>query len=957
MKPPAPRTPWRPRLLCALLLATCVVAGADAHAAARAAAEGLRQTLSLDRGWRFHSGDIPFPKIEGHGMSYANAKAGKAWGAASPDHDDSAWRELDLPHDWVIEGGFDSKANASQGYRKRGVGWYRRALKLDASDRGRHLELQFDGIATHATVWFNGVLVNRNWSGYNSVYIDITPYAQYGNQINSIVVRVDAEPMEGWWYEGGGLYRHAWLVKRDPVHIVTDGVYAHPRRGADGGWALPVEATLANMGDGAATAEIEVTLFDPAGREVAQAGTSVPVPALEQATARLSLAVSDPQLWTLEDPKLYRVSTQVKRDGKVVDGITTTAGFRYFHFDAQQGFSFNGAPLKIQGVCVHQDHAGVGVAVPDALWEFRLRKLKEMGVNAVRMAHNAPAKELLDAADRIGLLVMDENRNFNPSPDYMRQLEWLVRRDRNHPSVFLWSVFNEEPMQGTESGYRMVRRMVQAVKRLDDTRPVTAAMNDGMFSPVNVSQAVDVVGFNYQQDQYDKFHARHPDKPLISSEDTSAFITRGEYHTDMERHIMASYDDDAAWWGATHRAAWKAIDERPFVAGSFVWTGFDYHGEPTPFTWPSAGSFFGIMDLAGFPKSVYWLHQAQWRSDIDVLKLIPHWNWPGREGQPIKVMAMSNADRIVLSLNGKPISEQAVDLHEMVSWQVPYEPGRLEAVGYRNGREVARDVVETTGAPVRLDLVPDRDWLAGDGRDVQPITVRALDAEGREVPTANVPVRFRIEGGDIIGLGNGDPNSHEPEQGDRRSLFNGLAQVIVRSREGGRGALKLHASATGLAAAQTAIDLRATRAPPSVPRTRAHQQLQDWRMSPASDTAPDPAMRPSPNDMNSWAWLRSGDANEYGGAPWRLYRTQFTPHADVRRDGGRLVFKGLLGRAEVWVDGVQLGRKSGFEADEFSVALAPGEGERELTVRVQSRPGEGSGFIDVVAVESMAGTQ
>jgi len=308
VKPAIRPMSWMPHLH-ALLLATCIVAAANAHAAESAPADGPRQTLSLDQGWRFHLGDIPFPKMEGHEMTYSSAKAGKAWGAAAPEHDDSTWRELDLPHDWVVEGGFDREANVSQGYRKRGVAWYRRVLQLDPADRGKHLELQFDGIATHATVWFNGVLVNRNWSGYNSIYIDVTPYAQYGNQLNSIVVRVDAEPMEGWWYEGGGLYRHAWLVKRDPVHIVTDGVYAHPRRGDDGKWALPVEATLANMGDGAATADVEVALFDPEGREIAQADTTVPVPTLEQATAKLSLQVSDPQLWTLEDPKLYRVRT------------------------------------------------------------------------------------------------------------------------------------------------------------------------------------------------------------------------------------------------------------------------------------------------------------------------------------------------------------------------------------------------------------------------------------------------------------------------------------------------------------------------------------------------------------------------------------------------------------------------------------------------------------------------
>jgi beta-galactosidase len=775
-----------------------------------------RARLSLDTGWRFHLGDVPFPRVTGHENSYRNAKAGVAWGAAAPDFDDTTWRVVDLPHDWVVEGPFDERENEAQGYRPRGVAWYRRTLQLDPAERGRHLEIDLDGIATHATVWFNGQLVERSWSGYTASYIDITPYAKYG-ELNAIAIRVDADAMEGWWYEGGGIYRHTWLVERDPVHVVTDGVYAMPRRNDDGTWLLPVEVTLADSGAVAATVDVVATLADPGGNPVGTARARARVDAMGETVAKLSIAVTSPRLWSVDDPALYQVQTRVSRDGVPLDDVTTHVGFRYGRFDADRGFFLNGAPLKIKGVCTHQDHAGVGVAVPDALWEYRLRRLKELGANALRCAHGAPAPELLDAADRLGILVMDENRNFDVSAEGMRQLAWLVRRDRNHPSVFLWSVFNEEPMQGTEVGYEMVRRMSAEVKRLDDTRPVTAAMNGGMFEPVNVSQAVDVVGFNYQPGEYDRFHAAHPTRALLSSEDTSAFMTRGEYVTDRARHVVASYDDEAAPWGATHRAAWRAIADRPFVAGGFVWSGFDYRGEPTPFSWPSVGSFFGIMDSCGFPKMAFYLRRAEWIGDRPVLALVPHWSWPGKEGRPIEVMALTNAETVALIVNGRPVSEKPVGADGAVSWEVPYAPGRVEAVAKRGGREVAREAVETAGPAARLELSPDRASLAGDGWDAEPVTVRAVDASGRAVPTASLAVDFDVAGGRIIGLGNGDPNSHEPEKGTHGRLFNGLAQVIVQTVPGVAGAITLTASAAGVepATARIRIDPAAPR--PSVP--------------------------------------------------------------------------------------------------------------------------------------------
>ena len=456
------------------------------------------------------------------------------------------------------------------------------------------------------------------------MYIDITPYATYGDKPNTVAVRVDADAQEGWWYEGAGIYRHTWLVKRSPLHIITDGVYANPVKRDDGNWEIPVEVTVYNSGEVPEKGNIEVEVYGPDGKLAASARKAVEAGVLATETVSLPMSVSDPELWSPDTPALYKVITKVRgRDGSITDSDVTKCGFRTIRFDAQTGFWLNGKNIKIKGVCNHQDHAGVGVAVPDALWEFRLRKLKEIGVNACRASHNPMAKEYMDACDGLGIMVMDENRQFNTSPEYERQLEWLVRRDRNRPSVILWSVFNEEPMQGTENGYQMVRRMRAVVRRLDTTRLVTAAMNGGFFSEYNVSQGVDIAGFNYQIKRYDSFHAANPHLPLTSSEDGSAYMVRGEYKTDKSRNIIDSYDTEAAPWGATHRNAWKAVAERPWLAGCFYWTGFDYHGEPKPFEWPSVSSFFGIMDMCGFPKAAYYLHQAQWIEDRPVLAIVP----------------------------------------------------------------------------------------------------------------------------------------------------------------------------------------------------------------------------------------------------------------------------------------------------------------------------------------------
>lgn len=770
-----------------------------------------RECFSINNEWRFFKGDVPFPEVKGHPMTYDSRQAGNALGAAALSFNDSSWRLLNLPHDWSVEGDFLENGNLSQGYRERGIGWYRHCFKLDPFDKGKHLELQFDGIATNCTVWFNGSLVHRNWSSFNSFDIDISALAYYGDKPNVIAIRVDANAQDAFWYEGAGIYRNAWLVKQSSVHIITDGVYANPLKTANS-WNIPVEVTIENSGEKGTDVMVEVSLFDDNEKLVAQNNCKVSVNSFSQSVAKVNIPVDTPKLWSVDQPTLYSVKTIIKQQDQIFDQDKTYCGFRTIRFDPDLGFFLNDKPLKIKGTCNHLDHAGVGVAVPASLWEFRLRKLKEMGSNAYRCSHNPPPKELLDACDRIGILVMDENRNFNVSPEYLRMLEWMVRRDRNHPSVIMWSLFNEEnTLQGTESGYEMACRMRSVVRSLDTTRYVTAAMSGGLFSPINASKAVDVAGFNYQADSYDRYHQENPKKCLISTEDISCVMQRGQYVTNVNHNLLDEYDSQPRPWGNTHREGWSALAKRPFMSGGFVWTGFDYRGGTGPLKWPTVSSNYGILDLCGFPKSAYYLRQAQWIESRPILHLIPHWNWPADSiGKKIKVMAFSNVDKIKLLLNGKVIGEQVVDKYNMNTWNVPYKPGKLEAIGYKRGKEVSRFKVETTGVPVCLQLIPDRSTLTNDGIDAMPITVQALDAKGRFVPTANLQVEFEIIGaGNIIGLGNGDPNSHESDKGNRRSLYNGLAQVIVQSNVDESGNIIITAKAKGLKPANLIVNCNA----------------------------------------------------------------------------------------------------------------------------------------------------
>jgi len=533
-----------------------------------------------------------------------------------------------------------------------------------------------------------------------------------------------------------------------------------------------------------------------------------------------AIALSGANLWSCDRPYLYHLRTSVSVGGKTVDQVTTDFGVRTIRFDPDEGFFLNGKALKIKGTCNHQDFAGVGVALPDRLYEWRVRKLKEAGANAWRFSHNIMAPELLDACDRLGMLVMAENRHLDDSPEILGELETLVRRDRNHPSIVLWSISNEEKEQGSEIGARQGGAMMKLIRQLDDTRPVTAAMNNGIGH--GLTGVLDIQGFNYHPDTYDPMHRALPKMPMIATEIAAAVSTRGVYareHFTVPKDTaqyegnpalcqVAAYDINAPYWAETAEVAWQEVAKRPWMAGGFVWSGFDYRGEPTPFTWPAVTSQYAIMDVCGFPKDSYFYYQSCW-SDRPVLHLFPHWNWPGKEGQDIEVWCYSNCKQVELFLNGQSLGKKAMPPQSHLEWQVKYAPGTLSAVGYDNeGKVIAQSRVETTCEPAAVVLEPDGTTLKADGQDISLITVKILDRQGRTVPAATNAVTFSVTGpGQLLGVGNGDPSCHEPDKGKQRSAFNGLCLAIVQS-SGARGAIIIHADSPGLKSAQASIEAR-----------------------------------------------------------------------------------------------------------------------------------------------------
>jgi beta-galactosidase len=900
-----------------------------------------RATLLMDAGWKFHLGDIPSPVPNTHIAAYMANKAGWFRGAAKGNFDDSDWRSVDLPHDWSVEGEFDRHNHIDAGFLPRGICWYRRHFRLEESDRGKYLALQFDGIATHVTVYVNGHLLARNFCGYTPLIVEISDVANFGDQPNVVAVRVDATHMEGWWYECAGIYRHVWLIKTSRLHVAPYGVFVQPKKKEHDAWETWVETTVVNDSDLDQSCKVVSEIFDPEDRLAGHTATAVRIPPRSSMRVVHFITVNSPKLWSLTHPHLHRLNTRLRFSDESIDRVATTFGFRTIRFDPDQGFFLNDQPVKLKGTCNHQDHAGLGVALPDAIHRFRIRRLLEMGSNAYRCAHNPPAPELLDACDQLGMLVMDENRNFGSSPEHLDQLRTMVLRDRNHPSVILWSICNEEPIQGTAVGANIARTMQQFVKQLDPSRPVTAAVSGGILDDNCIADTVEIMGINYQLSTYEPYHKKHPGTPLLASETHCALTTRGIYQTDPKRQVFDSYDEQKAFWGTTARQAWAAISRQPFVAGLFAWTGFDYRGEPSPHDWPSINSHWGILDTCGFPKDSFFLHKAFFTQQPFV-HLLPHWNWAEMENQPIRVAAYSNCSAVELFLNGESLGKMAVDPIDMVEWMVPYRPGELRAVGFDGESQVAEASVLTSDQAVAIGLEIEPAAAAGvlpaDGECAIPITVFALDNQGRRVPTAGNFISFSISApGRILGVGNGDPNCHEPDKAQERSLFQGLAQVIIQTTTVA-GTITLEAAAPGLRSASLVLQSVADTPRPSVPLAHVRYFIEGWRMSRITADRPDPHQAIPEQDMNSWEAIdpANGPQKKWEQAVgYAVYRSSVRLPKSMQPTGGRMIFEKLIGVAQVYIQGIEVGRKEDPSPGKLEIPVSPSSEKRTVSVLIQ----------------------
>lgn len=727
---------------------------------------------------------------------------------------DSAWRLLDLPHDWSIEGSFDKEhpAGVGGGALPGGTGWYRKTFSLPGSMKNERLFIQFDGVYCNSEVWINDHFLGKRPNGYISFQYEISNYIKHDAD-NVIVVKVDnSKQPNSRWYSGSGIYRNVWLVGTEDVFVDYNGTFVTTPEISAEKAVVAAEIKVVNAGSSSRAIEVVSTIIDESGRRAGEEKTRHTLPADSAILVKSEILVSEPRLWNVEEPVLYKMVTTVREAGQILDQYETDFGIRHIEFDSAKGFILNGKSLKILGVCNHHDLGALGAAVNTRAIERQLHILKNMGVNAIRTSHNPPAPELLDLCDRMGFLVMDEMfdmwRKPKTSFDYSnywddwhrRDLEDFIRRDRNHPSVIVWSIGNEIYEQWDSTGTRMAKELAAVVRSLDSTRPITTANN--YVKPDNHiirSGALDLIGYNYNHNDWADFPRQYPGKKFIATETTSALATRGHYDMPSDSirrwplrwdipftqgntdNTVSAYDNVSTPWGSTHEESWKIIRKFDFLSGMFIWTGFDYLGEPTPYGWPSRSSYFGIVDLAGFPKDVYYMYQSEW-TNRPVLHIFPHWNWSA--GKVVDVRAYySQADEVELLLNGvsKGVrKKQGDDLHVM--WSLPWEPGTLVAVSRKAGREVLRKEIRTAGEAAQIILEPDRAEIVADGKDLSFITVRIADKDGITVPAAALEVNFSVSGGgSIVGVDNGNPVSHHRFKGNVVTTMNGLALVVVQA--------------------------------------------------------------------------------------------------------------------------------------------------------------------------------
>jgi beta-galactosidase len=760
--------------------------------------------------------------------------------ASSVDFDHSNWRVLMLPHDWSIEGNFskDHPATEGGGALPGGIGWYRKVFELPATDSVKKIYIDFDGIYWNSSVYLNGKLVGYRPNGYLSFRYDLTPYLNFGDKKNVIAVKVEnSNQPNSRWYSGAGIYRNVRLVKTNHVHIDLWGTYITTPKVDSSSSNVNIEITINNSSAENKNVSLFTDIRDKNGKVIAIKSSLLEIEAKSRKQYTEMFDIENPELWSVDNPYLYTATTYIKEGRKLIDQYDTKFGVRDFVFDNEKGFILNGKQVKILGVCNHHDLGCLGAAVNKRAIERQLEILKEMGCNGIRTAHNPPAPELLDLCDEMGFIVMDETFDMwkkNKSPhDYAqfwdkwhkRDLKDHIIRDRNHPSVFIWSIGNEILEQWDSSGITMTPDLVEIVKELDTTRLVTAGCNPpSQKNNMNIPDVLDIIGYNYAHKTYEKHQEVFPGRPFIATETVSGLMTRGHYDmpSDSIRRwpirwdipfttgnpdlTVSAYDNVSAPWGSTHEETWKIMRKHDYLSGMFIWTGFDYLGEPTPYSWPARSSYFGIIDLAGFPKDVYYMYQSEW-TDKDVLHVFPHWNW--NEGELIDIVAYTNCDEVELFLNNKSLgSKKKLKDDLRLTWGVTYEPGTIKAIGRTDGKVVLTKEVKTAGEPAKIILSADRSVINANGRDLSFITVEVLDENGILVPKANNLINFKLTGdATIAGVDNGNQTSHESFKANYRKAFNGKCLVVIQSGIT-KGPVTLEAASEGLEPATLEIRIR-----------------------------------------------------------------------------------------------------------------------------------------------------
>ncbi|HTN20954.1 MAG TPA: beta-galactosidase GalB [Pelobium sp.] len=753
-----------------------------------------RNTENFNKNWKFNLGDVS--------------------GAETPEFKDGAWRVLNLPHDWSIEGKFDkdNPATPGGGALPGGIGWYRKTFSVPQSSKTKQVFVEFDGVYKNSEVWINGHYLGKRSNGYIAFSYELTPYLNFGKQ-NTIAVKVDnSKQPNSRWYSGSGIYRAVKLLTVNKTHVAAWGTFITTPKASQQLATVSVEINVINPQNNSIV--LKTIVKNQNGTVVAQQQQILKIAGNQK--LKQTLQVNNPKLWSDESPTLYTAESQLWKGNQLLDVYTTSFGIRSFEFSAEKGFFLNGKNTQIKGVCLHHDFGALGTAFNKSAAIRQLTLLKEMGCNGIRTSHNPPASEFLNLCDSLGFIVMDEAFDMwaKKKSDFDYHLDWekwhkkdlenQILRDRNHASVFVWSTGNEIQEQwgsGADTTGRVIARELTAiVKSLDPTRPITIANNDiNLYNNLIKSGAMDIIGYNYNHDKWQDFAKTYPGKKLIVTESTSALQTRGHYDmpsdsiriwpTAWDKPLLtgnndftcSAYDNCRTPWGSTHEATLKAFNKNPQVSGIFVWTGFDYLGEPTPYPWPARSSYFGIIDLAGFPKDSYYLYKSEW-TDKPVLHVFPHWNW--QAGQTIDVWAYySQADEVELFLNDKSLgkkSKQGDDMHVM--WRVNYQPGTLKAISRKNGKIILEKEIKTAGKPAKIVLETNKTIINADEKDLAFITASVLDANGNVVPDASNEITFSVEGeGEIVATDNGDPTSHESFQNKTRKAFNGLALAVVKS--------------------------------------------------------------------------------------------------------------------------------------------------------------------------------